>query len=134
VCRLPKVVKRRLKALKRIQADVNKVESKFYEEVHALEQKYAAQYEPFFQRVTFMIILVTYNLLTFLSSYFRLRTLYIIYSTACMECIVINCIGSLAVINSQHIWTSSCLKVSDLCLLVPIFLYITRAATFTQYH
>jgi hypothetical protein len=47
---LPKVVKRRLKALKRLQADVNKVESKFYEEVHELEQKYAAQYEPFFQR------------------------------------------------------------------------------------
>jgi len=47
---LPKVVRRRLKALKRLQADVNKVESKFYEEVHELEQKYAAQYEPFFQR------------------------------------------------------------------------------------
>ena len=49
--RLPKVVKRRLKALKRLQAEVNKVESKFYEEVHELEQKYAAQYEPFFHRV-----------------------------------------------------------------------------------
>lgn len=47
---LPKVVKRRLKALKRLQAEVNKVESKFYEEVHELEQKYAAQYEPFFHR------------------------------------------------------------------------------------
>jgi len=47
---LPKVVKRRLKALKRIQADVNTVESKFYEEVHELEQKYAAQYEPYFHR------------------------------------------------------------------------------------
>jgi len=47
---LPKAVKRRLKALKRIQAEVNKVESKFYEEVHELEQKYAAQYEPFFHR------------------------------------------------------------------------------------
>jgi nucleosome assembly protein 1-like 1 len=50
--RLPKAVKRRLKALKRIQAEVNKVESKFYEEVHELEQKYAAQYEPFFHQVS----------------------------------------------------------------------------------
>lgn len=50
--RLPKAVKRRLKALKRLQSEVNKVESKFYEEVHELEQKYAAQYEPFFQRVS----------------------------------------------------------------------------------
>jgi len=47
---LPKSVKRRLKALKRLQADANKVESRFYEEVDALERKYAALYEPFFER------------------------------------------------------------------------------------
>lgn len=45
---LPKAVKRRLKALKRLQSEVNKVEAKFYEEVHELEQKFAAQYEQFF--------------------------------------------------------------------------------------
>jgi nucleosome assembly protein 1-like 1 len=47
---LPKSVKRRLKALKRLQADANKVESRFYEEVDALERKYAALYDPFFER------------------------------------------------------------------------------------
>lgn len=47
---LPKSVRRRLKALKRLQADANKVESQFYEEVHEIERKYMAQYEPFFQR------------------------------------------------------------------------------------
>lgn len=47
---LPKSVKRRLKALKRLQAEANKVESRFYEEVHEIERKYMAQYEPFFQR------------------------------------------------------------------------------------
>lgn len=47
---LPKVVKRRLKALKRLQSEVNKVEAKFYEEVHELEQKFAAQYEQYFIR------------------------------------------------------------------------------------
>jgi len=47
-------VKRRLKALKRLQAEANKVESRFYEEVHEIERKYMAQYEPFFQRVRFL--------------------------------------------------------------------------------
>lgn len=47
---LPKSVKRRLKALKRLQAEANKVESRFYEEVHEIERKYMVQYEPFFQR------------------------------------------------------------------------------------
>lgn len=47
---LPKSVKRRLKALKRLQSDANKVESRFYEEVHELERKYMAEYEQFFQK------------------------------------------------------------------------------------
>ena len=50
-CSLPKVVKRRIKALKRLQAEANRVESRFYEEVHALECAYAAKYEPFLQKV-----------------------------------------------------------------------------------
>jgi nucleosome assembly protein 1-like 1 len=50
-----------LKALKRLQAEVNKVESKFYEEVHELEQKYAAQYEPFFQKVCSALSFVVLN-------------------------------------------------------------------------
>lgn len=47
---LPKVVKRRIKALKKLQAGMNKIESKFFEEVHQLECKYAAQYEPFLKK------------------------------------------------------------------------------------
>jgi len=54
--RLPKSVKRRLKALKRLQAEANKVESRFYEEVHEIERKYMAQYEPFFQRVIYFFV------------------------------------------------------------------------------
>jgi len=47
---LPKVVKRRLKALKKLQAEANRIESKFFEEVHQLECKYAAQYDPLLQK------------------------------------------------------------------------------------
>jgi len=58
--RLPKSVKRRLKALKRLQSEANKVESRFYEEVHEIERKYMAQYEPFFQRVMLLCQIVQY--------------------------------------------------------------------------
>ncbi|CAH1787694.1 unnamed protein product [Owenia fusiformis] len=47
---LPKVVKRRIKALKKLQFEMTKIEAKFYEEVHALECKYATQYAPFMER------------------------------------------------------------------------------------
>lgn len=47
---LPKCVRRRIKALKKLQAEHNKIESQFFEEVHHLECKYAAMYDPFFQR------------------------------------------------------------------------------------
>lgn len=47
---LPKSVRRRIRALKRLQAETNKIESKFYEEVHELERKYSVQYAPFYQR------------------------------------------------------------------------------------
>lgn len=47
---LPKVVKRRLKSLKKLQFKMIEIESKFYEDVHALECKYAAQYTPLFDR------------------------------------------------------------------------------------
>lgn len=47
---LPKVVKRRLKALKKLQNEMIKIEAKFYEEVHELECKYAAQYTPLNER------------------------------------------------------------------------------------
>ncbi len=47
---LPKVVKRRIKSLKKLQFEMIKIESKFYEEVHELECKYAEKYGPLFER------------------------------------------------------------------------------------
>jgi len=49
---LPKVVKRRIKALKKLQNEMITIESKFYEEVHELECKYAAQYAPLYEKRT----------------------------------------------------------------------------------
>ena len=45
-------MRRRIKALKKVQYDVIKTEAKFYEEVHELECKYAKLYEPLFERVS----------------------------------------------------------------------------------
>uniref|UniRef100_S4R7G4 Nucleosome assembly protein 1-like 1 n=1 Tax=Petromyzon marinus TaxID=7757 RepID=S4R7G4_PETMA len=47
---LPKVVKRRVTALKNLQVKCALIEAKFYEEVHDLERKYAALYQPLFDR------------------------------------------------------------------------------------
>jgi nucleosome assembly protein 1-like 1 len=47
---LPKSVKRRLKALKRLQSQMLEVESKFFEEVHSLECKYATLYQPLYDK------------------------------------------------------------------------------------
>lgn len=52
-CSLPKPVKRRVKALKKIQFNMLKLESKFYEEVHQLECKYADMYAPFLEQVNY---------------------------------------------------------------------------------
>lgn len=48
---LPKVVKRRVNALKNLQVQCAQIEAKFYEEVHELERKYAALYQPLFDKV-----------------------------------------------------------------------------------
>jgi len=47
---LPKVVKRRVHALKRLQVQSANIEAKFYDEVHELERKYAALYQPLFDK------------------------------------------------------------------------------------
>lgn len=47
---LPKSVQRRIKALKNIQVECTKLEGKFYEEVHALECKYAEKFKPFYDK------------------------------------------------------------------------------------
>lgn len=47
---LPAPVKRRLKALKKIQLESTKIEAKFYEEVHKLECKYHELYQPLYQK------------------------------------------------------------------------------------
>ncbi|XP_014344866.1 nucleosome assembly protein 1-like 4b isoform X3 [Latimeria chalumnae] len=47
---LPKSVKRRINALKQLQVKYAHIEAKFYEDVHALERKYAALYQPHFDK------------------------------------------------------------------------------------
>lgn len=65
-CRLPKPVKRRIKALKKLQNDVIQLESQFYKEVHVLECKYATQYASLFDKVSSLQ----------LHSFFRVETGY----------------------------------------------------------
>lgn len=45
---LPAPVKRRLKALKKLQFEATKIEAKFYEEIHELECKYHEMYTPIY--------------------------------------------------------------------------------------
>ncbi|KAB0368658.1 hypothetical protein FD755_019692 [Muntiacus reevesi] len=45
---LPRVVKRRVNALKNLQVKCAQIEAKFYEEVHDLERKYTVLYQPLF--------------------------------------------------------------------------------------
>ena len=47
---LPSVVKRRVNALKSLQVKCTQTEAKFYEAVHDLERKYAALYQPLFDK------------------------------------------------------------------------------------
>uniref|UniRef100_W5M0Q0 Nucleosome assembly protein 1-like 4b n=1 Tax=Lepisosteus oculatus TaxID=7918 RepID=W5M0Q0_LEPOC len=47
---LPRSVKRRVNALKQLQVKCAHIEAKFYEEVHELERKYAALYQPLFDQ------------------------------------------------------------------------------------
>ncbi|XP_030220987.1 nucleosome assembly protein 1-like 4a isoform X1 [Gadus morhua] len=47
---LPKAVKRRVHALKRLQVQCANIEAKFYEEVHELERKYAVLYQPLYDK------------------------------------------------------------------------------------
>ncbi|XP_044735020.1 nucleosome assembly protein 1-like 1-B isoform X2 [Chrysoperla carnea] len=47
---LPQSVKRRIKALKKIQLESTKLEARFYEEVHALECKYHNLYSPHYEK------------------------------------------------------------------------------------
>ncbi|XP_060033273.1 nucleosome assembly protein 1-like 4 isoform X2 [Erinaceus europaeus] len=47
---LPRAVKRRISALKQLQVKCAHIEAKFYEEVHDLERKYAALYQPLFDK------------------------------------------------------------------------------------
>ena len=43
-------VRRRVKALKKLQLDATNLEAKFYEEVYALEKKYHALHNPLYQQ------------------------------------------------------------------------------------
>ena len=61
---LPKPVKRRIKALKKLQFKTIEIEAKFYEEVHELECKYQELYAPLFDRVSYMLIFGLGSVLT----------------------------------------------------------------------
>ena len=58
---LPRVVKRRVNALKNLQVKCAQIEARFYEEVHDLERKYAVLYQPLFEK-RFEIINAIYEL------------------------------------------------------------------------
>ncbi len=45
-------MKKRIKALKKIQFEATKIEAKFYEEIHALEVKYHNLYTPLYEKRT----------------------------------------------------------------------------------
>lgn len=47
---LPPSVKRRIKALKKLQLEATHIEAKFFEEVHAIECKYHALYSPLYEK------------------------------------------------------------------------------------
>jgi len=47
---LPPEVKKRVKALKKVQLEVTKIEAQFYSELHALECKYLPKYQPYFEK------------------------------------------------------------------------------------
>ena len=58
---LPRIVKRRVNALKNLQVKCAQIEAEFYEEVHDLERKYAVLYQPLFDK-RFEIINAIYEL------------------------------------------------------------------------
>jgi len=47
---LPKVVKRRIKALKKLQLEFTNMEANFYKEVHALEVRYDQMHQPLYEK------------------------------------------------------------------------------------
>ena len=50
--RLAPAVRRRVKALKKLQSEIMDIESEFYKEVHALEVKYSQNYAGLFTKVS----------------------------------------------------------------------------------
>ena len=50
-CRLPAEVKRRLKALKKIQYDIFNVEAEFYQRVREVEYEFQSKYEKYYEMV-----------------------------------------------------------------------------------
>ena len=58
-------MKRRIKALKKIQLETVKVEADFFREVHALECKYQARYLPLYEKVCTVLQLFQQGLISF---------------------------------------------------------------------
>lgn len=48
---MPAEVVRRVNALRNLQVDHHKIESNFFEEVHALECRYLAKYQQLYEKV-----------------------------------------------------------------------------------
>ena len=64
-------VRRRVKALKKLQLDATNLEAKFYEEVYALEKKYHALHNPLYQqRASITDVSIGHNILPLWSSHF----------------------------------------------------------------
>lgn len=55
LAKLPKEVKRRIKALKRLQLEATHLEAQFFEEVHATECKYHKLYMPLYQKRSLIV-------------------------------------------------------------------------------
>ncbi len=55
---LPKSVKRRVNALKNLQVNSTHTEAKFYKEVHELERKYSALYQPLYYKVSWVFVCI----------------------------------------------------------------------------
>ena len=68
-------VRRRVKALKKLQLDATNLEAKFYEEVYALEKKYHALHNPLYQqRASITDVRIAHDILLLWSSHLRSET------------------------------------------------------------
>ncbi|KAK3736223.1 hypothetical protein QZH41_019108, partial [Actinostola sp. cb2023] len=87
---LPKSVKRRIKALKNIQVECCKLEGNFYEEVHALECKYAEKFKPLYDKhiIIIVVIIIIINIITIITTIITTIIITIIIITIIITTII----------------------------------------------